>query len=206
LKDQANKRGSRHGGNETFGGYECLQRLWLDYPGDEDVYESISFDGSCQNPDEELWTGGPQTDNDMPQDCDLCEPGIRQTTQDGELPPHQMNVNDKKAWDRLKSGLEGAKISTSELKYECHTITDATAQQFHVSQGRDLNFIDVELPGVVSPLGTRFLCFEVAGFLPQAPIANIDSVGDMQLRPGSQLWIKYTVGGKQRTGFLWLKQ
>src|SRR3972149_1354638 len=59
--------------------FYCLQDLYLDYPGDDDVYLCITNEGDCPNPDayEDLWYGnpvnpapGPPPDPDPPQVCD----------------------------------------------------------------------------------------------------------------------------------------
>jgi hypothetical protein len=202
----SNKKNSKTKRGSSYAPYFCLQRLWLDYPGDNDLYESASFYNGCdQPPTEELWYGAPVSGNDLPQDCDLCEPGDYRTTHGGPLPPHKLKLNKACACKIIAAGLEAAGTSTSGIKFDFHMIPKDKVPQ---EVGRDVYIITVQLPPAGSIIEPRYLCLETRQLPTHQLTSEATTFNTVEHRAiaGSQLWIDYTVGTDHRKGFVWLKK
>ena len=149
-KARGSKRVAGAKDGSTYNGYVCLEQLWQDYPGDDDLYAAAYYGNGCENePTWELWYGTPNPDLEMPQTCDLCEGGYGgpQSTRGANVPPHKLKLDKENSWRMLRAGLEAADISTGAMSPEYYTIPKASLPAgMQAANPNGIDIVGVELP------------------------------------------------------------
>lgn len=188
----------------------CIQQLWMDYPGANDLYISLTMFETCDEGEEELWYGAPGNIA-RPQDCESnqCEVYEGRRGVQRALPGHGHPLAGARAWDVIRMGLESAKQKTPKLEYG--TPLYHKIPQINIPEGlattSDMLVMAVPINVHVkdSPLDgkTYYLCVQIdsAEGLP----TTAATFEDGELGSGSQLKIVYHVNGDVRTGLVWLK-
>ena len=98
----------------------CLQELWIDYPGPNDLYISLDHFTSCNDEAEEgLWYGCP-SNSTLPQlcsyqQCEEYEGSGRQAA--AKFPGHGQELVGAKAWEVFRVGLESATRKMPGLEF-----------------------------------------------------------------------------------------
>jgi hypothetical protein len=191
----------------------CLQELWIDYPGPNDIYLSLDHFTSCNDEAQEgLWYGCPSYST-LPQLCSYqqCEEyqgsGRHVAT---IFPGHGQELVGVKAWEVFRVGLESATRQMPGLEFGSPTYHVLSRKNLPAELKAAHDMVLMAIPLNVHIKGSRFdgntyyLCIQMdsADGLPITKAVFEDS----KFGRGSQLTVKYRVkNGEVRKGLVWLK-
>lgn len=192
----------------------CLQELWFDYPGPNDLYFSLNHITSCDDEGEEgLWYGV-ASNSSLPQICGYanCEEYEGPDNRSAAIfPGHGQELVGVKAWDVFRVGLESATRKMPGLEFGSPTfhLTPRKNLPAKLKATRDMVVmaipLNVHIKGSPFDGNTYYLCVQMdsAEGLPITKAAFENS----KLGRGSQLSVKYRVkDGEVRKGLVWLKE
>jgi hypothetical protein len=185
----------------TYDVHVCVLQLWLDYPGDTDLWVADAFLTDCGDaPTPELWSGTPT--QELPEDCPLCEGYGGKAVRGAAIPPHKMALDKTNAWRMLQAGLEAAKINTLPMKPAYYTIPVASLPaDMQTDYPNGIDVIAVLMPPPQHHTENFYLCIQTRK-LPSNVVTSLSCTATHG--PGSQLIIEFDEGGKHREGFVWL--
>ena len=190
----------------------CLQEIWVDYPGPDDLYIALTKQLDCsQVGEEELWFGQP-TNSVLPQICDEdeCEDyqgddqRIAQT-----FPGHGQELVGVKAWEIYRVGLEAAVRKMPGLEYGAPTFHKIPQKNIPANVTAAGDMFVMAIPMIVHAKGSRidgktyYLCIQIDS-AEGAPLTAA-TFEDGKSGAGRQMQIKYRANGDVRKGLVWLK-
>jgi hypothetical protein len=191
----------------------CLQEMWVDYPGPNDLYFSLNHITSCDDEGEEgLWYGV-ASNAGLPQICDYCnceEYEPPQGRMAAAFPGHGQELVGVKAWDVFRVGLESATRKSPGLEFGTPLYHVIPRKNLPAKLKATHDMVVMAIPINVHIKGSRFdgnmyyLCVEVDS-ADGVPISKA-TFEDAKSGRGSQLQVKFrTKTGEVRKGLVWLK-
>jgi hypothetical protein len=189
----------------------CLQELWVDYPGPNDLYITLDKITDCSDePEEDLWYGTPYNST-LPQVCEdgNCQPYEGEGERFGAVPGHGQTLVGIKAWEMFRVGIEAAMRRSPGLEFGEPSYHSIARNSLPPGVPGKADMLVMAIPMTVhakgSPIDGRTYYFCV----------QIDSAEGLSLTNatfekgkvgrGSQMRIKYRVKGEERNGLVWLK-
>ena len=191
----------------------CLQELWIDYPGPNDLYLSLNHITSCDDEGQEgLWYGV-SSPAGLPQICEYCNCEEYQAPTGpmaATFPGHGQELVGIKAWDVFRVGLESAVRKSPGLEFGTPTYLVIPRKNLPAELKATRDMVVMAIPMNVHIKGNRFdgntyyLCVQIdsADGIPisKATFENAKSGS------GSQMSVKFrTKIGEVRHGLVWLK-
>ncbi|MCI0332313.1 MAG: hypothetical protein L0228_03685 [Planctomycetes bacterium] len=187
----------------------CVQELWLDYPGPNDLYVCLTFiSAPCQQGEEELWYGLPY--GQLPQSCVLqaCESYQGGFVSEESLPGHGMHLSASGARDTVLRGLKNAKLTNPSLHWveppQYHRIPE---EMIPSELEIDHEILVIALPITINDPDSKLhgktfhLCLQINS----AEDITAAEFSKGERRRGRQFAIDYRVETEDRRGIVWLK-
>jgi hypothetical protein len=191
----------------------CLQELWIDYPGPNDLYFSLNHITSCDDEGEEgLWYGVSSPAN-LPEICEYCNCEEYQAPSGpsaSTFPGHGQELVGIKAWDVFRVGLESAVRKSPGLEFGAPTYLIIPRKNLPAELKATHDMVVMAIPLNVHIKGSRFdgntyfLCVQIDS-ADGVPISKATFENAKSGR-GSQMSVKFrTKTGEVRHGLVWLK-
>jgi hypothetical protein len=191
----------------------CLQELWVDYPGPNDLYFSLNHITSCDDEGQEgLWYGV-SSPAGLPEICEYCnceEYQAPSRPSASTFPGHGQELVGIKAWDVFRVGLESAVRKSPGLEFGAPTYLIIPLKNLPAELKATHDIVVMAIPLNVHIKGSRFdgntyyLCVQIDS-ADGVPISKATFENAKSGR-GSQMSVKFrTKTGEVRHGLVWLK-